>query len=120
MPTLHDVAELAGVSPITVSRVINDSGYVSDQTRKRVQAAVKKLKYVPNSLARSLRSQRTTTLALVVTDITNPFFTLIARAVEDTASAAGFSVFFCNTDESEAKEEEYLNILLQKKVDGIL
>jgi len=120
MSTLHDVAQLAGVSPITVSRVINNSGYVSEKTRKRVEAAVKRLKYVPNGLARSLRSQKTTTLALVVTDITNPFFTLIARAVEDTASAAGYSVFFCNTDESEAKEQEYLDILLQKQVAGIL
>jgi LacI family transcriptional regulator len=120
MSTLHDVAKLAGVSPITASRAINNSGYVSEKTRTRVQTAAKKLKYMPNSLARSLRSQRTATLALVVTDITNPFFTLIARGVEDAASAAGFSVFFCNTDESEAKEEEYLNILLQKQVDGIL
>ena len=120
MPTIHDVAKLAGVAPITASRVINDSGYASEKTRKRVQAAVKKLGYVPNTLARSLRSRRTSTLALVVTDITNPFFTLIARSVEDTARAAGFSVIFCNTDESEAKQDEYVNILLQKQVDGIL
>lgn len=120
MPTIHDVAKLAGVAPITVSRVINNAGYTSEQTRKRVQAAVKKLGYVPNTLARSLRSRRTSTLALVVTDITNPFFTLIARGVEDAASAAGFSVIFCNSDESETKENEYLNILLQKQVDGIL
>jgi LacI family transcriptional regulator len=120
MSTLRDVAKLAGVAPITVSRVINNAGYASDATRKRVRAAIKKLGYVPNSLARSLRSRRTSTLALVVTDITNPFFTLIARSVEDTASAAGYSVIFCNTDESETKEEEYLTILLQKQVDGIL
>ena len=72
MPTLHDVAELAGVAPITVSRVINNSGYASEATRKRVNAAIKKLKYVPNTLARSLRSRRTGMLALVITDITNP------------------------------------------------
>ncbi len=120
MPTIRDVAKLAGVAPITVSRVINNTGYISDSTRKRVTAAIKKLGYVPNSLARSLRSRRTGMLALIVTDITNPFFTLIARGVEDTANDAGFSVIFCNTDESEAKEQEYVNLLLQKQVDGIL
>jgi len=120
MPTIRDVAKLAGVAPITVSRVINNNGYISEPTRKRVTAAIKKLGYVPNSLARSLRSRRTGMLALIVTDITNPFFTLIARGVEDTANDAGFSVIFCNTDESEVKEQEYVNLLLQKQVDGIL
>jgi len=74
MATIHDVAKLAGVAPITVSRVINNSGYVSDITREKVQAAISELDYVPNILARSLRSKRTNTLALVFTDITNPFF----------------------------------------------
>jgi LacI family transcriptional regulator len=120
MPTIRHVARLAGVAPTTVSRVINNTGYISDETRKRVTAAIKKLGYVPNSLARSLRSRRTGMLALVVTDITNPFFTLIARGVEDTANDAGFCVIFCNTDESEVKEQEYVNLLLQKQVDGIL
>jgi LacI family transcriptional regulator len=103
-----------------VSRVINNTGYISETTRKRVQAAIKKLGYVPNSLARSLRSRRTGILALVLSDITNPFFTSMARGVEDTANDAGFSVIFCNTDESEAKEEEYVHLSLQKQVDGVL
>jgi LacI family transcriptional regulator len=120
MPTIHDVAKLAGVSPITVSRVLNSSGYASEETRARVEAAVAELGYVPNTLARGLRSKRTNTLALVMTDITNPYFTLIARGVEDTASNSGYTVIFCNTDESEAEEEKYLNILVQKQVDGIL
>jgi LacI family transcriptional regulator len=120
MPTIQDVARLAGVSPITVSRVLNHSGYASEETRSRVEAAVAELGYVPNTLARGLRSKRTNTLALVMTDITNPFFTLIARGVEDTASNAGYTVIFCNTDESEAEEEKYLNILVQKQVDGVL
>jgi LacI family transcriptional regulator len=120
MPTIQDVAKLAGVSPITVSRVLNNSGYASEETRARVEAAVAELGYVPNTLARGLRSKRTNTLALVMTDITNPYFTLIARGVEDTASNSGYTVIFCNTDESETEEEKYLRILVQKQVDGIL
>jgi LacI family transcriptional regulator len=120
MATIHDVAQRAGVSPITVSRVINNSGYASQDTRERVEAAVAELGYVPNRLARSLRSKRTHTLALVLTDITNPFFTTVARGVEDTASDAGYTVIFCNTDESESEEKKYLQVLLQQQVDGIL
>jgi LacI family transcriptional regulator len=120
MPTIQDVARLAGVSPITVSRVLNHSGYASEGTRTRVEAAVAELGYVPNTLARGLRSKRTNTLALVMTDITNPYFTLIARGVEDTASNSDYTVIFCNTDESESEEEKYLRILVQKQVDGVL
>jgi len=120
MPNIKDVAKRAGVAPITVSRVINKSGYASEGTRKRVVAAIEELGYVPNTIARGLRSKRTHTLALVVTDITNPFFTLIARGVEDQASTVGFTVIFCNTDESQEKEENYTSILVQKQVDGVL
>jgi LacI family transcriptional regulator len=120
MATIHDVAKRAGVSPITVSRVINHSGYASQETRERVEAAVAELGYVPNRLARSLRSKRTHTLALVITDITNPFFTTVARGVEDTASDAGYTVIFCNTDESETEEQKYLQVVLQQQVDGVL
>ena len=120
MATIHDVARLAGVSPITVSRVINNSGYISQQTRARVKAAIIELGYAPNIIARSLRSKRTNTLALVLTDITNPFFTAIARGVEDTASDAGFTVIYCNTDESVEEETKNLQLLMQKQVDGIL
>ncbi len=120
MSTIKDVAKRAGVAPITVSRVINNSGYASEKTRQRVESAIEELSYVPNTLARGLRSKRTNTLALVMTDITNPFFTLIARGVEDAASAAGFTVIFCNTDESESKEKKYTHTLVQKQVDGVL
>jgi LacI family transcriptional regulator len=120
MTTIHDVAKRAGVAPITVSRVINSSGYISQETRYRVEQAISELGYVPNALARGLRSKRTNTLALVMTDITNPFFTNIARGVEDIASESGFSVIFCNTDESETEEYKYAQIMAQKQVDGIL
>jgi LacI family transcriptional regulator len=120
MTTINDVAKQAGVAPITVSRVINNSGYISKDTRCRVEQAISALGYVPNALARGLRSKRTNTLALVMTDITNPFFTNIARGVEDVASESGFSVIYCNTDESETEEFKYAQILAQKKVDGII
>ena len=120
MATIHDVAKRAGVAPITVSRVVNNSGYFSQDTRARVEAAIAELEYVPNRLASSLRSKRTNTLALVITDITNPFFTTLARGVEDTASDAGYTVVFCNTDESDVEERKYLQVLLQQQVDGIL
>jgi len=81
---------------------------------------VDQLGYVPNFLARSLRSKRTRTLALVLTDITNPFWTTVARGVEDAASEEGYHVIFCNTDESASKQESYLEAMIQKQVDGIL
>ena len=120
MPTIRDVARKAGVATTTVSRVLNNSGYVSAATRARVEAAIQELGYVPNRVARSLRLKRTNTLALVVTDITNPFWTTVVRGVEDAANAAGFTVILCNTDESPAKQDAYLQVLLQKRVDGIL
>ena len=87
---------------------------------KRVEAAAAELGYVQNSVARSLRSSRTNTIALIVSDFTNPFFTSLARGVEDTASDAGYTVFFCNTDELTEEEEKYTQVLLQKQVDGFL
>jgi LacI family transcriptional regulator len=120
MPTIQDVAKRAGVGAITVSRVINNSGYFSQETRDKVEKAISELGYVPNTLARSLRSKKTNTLALILTDITNPFFTTLARGVEDKASEMGYTIIFCNTDESDRKESTYVNILLQKQVDGFL
>jgi LacI family transcriptional regulator len=120
MSTIADVARRAGVSTMTVSRVLNNSGYASEETRSRVVAAVAELGYMPDGPARSLRVKRTQTLALVLTDITNPFFTTVARGVEDAASAEGYSVMFCNTDESEEEEARYVRMLLERQVDGIL
>jgi LacI family transcriptional regulator len=117
---IHEVAKLAGVAPITVSRVVNNSGYVSEETRRRVEAAIRELDYIPNSLGPSLRSKRTLTLALVLSDITNPFWTTVARGVEDTANKQGYHIIIGNTDESPEKQEEYLVFLLKKQVDGFL
>lgn len=120
MSTIRDVAQQAGVSTMTVSRVINSSGYTSQETRERVNRAITELGYVPNAVARHLRSKQTKTIALVLSDITNPFFTTIARGVEDVAGARGFGVMFCNTDESETEENNYLHMLIQRQVDGVL
>ncbi len=120
MVTIRDVAKLAGVSPITVSRVVNNSDYVSESTRARVEAAIDELKYVPNMLGPSLRFKQTMTLALVLTDITNPFWTTVARGVEDVAQANGYGIILCNTDESQSKQDQYLDMLLRRRIDGIV
>jgi LacI family transcriptional regulator len=120
MATIREVARRAGVAPITVSRVINSSGYVSEETRRRVQRAIKELDYVPNVLARGLRSRRTDTLGLLVTDITNAFWTTVARGAEDAAMQNGYSVFLCNTDEDVRKQEQYLRALLSQRVEGVI
>lgn len=118
--TLHDVAAKAGVSAITVSRALNNTGYVSSHTRQRILDAASELNYVPNALASSLRSQRTQLLALLLTDVTNPFWTTVARGVEDTAIDAGYAVILCNTDEDPTKEARYLDLLLRRRIDGLL
>src|SRR6185369_11779610 len=120
MSAIHEVAKRAGVAPITVSRVINNDGYFSEETRRKVEAAVLELDYIPNSLGPSLRSKRTQTLALVLSDITNPFWTTVARGVEDAANKRGYHIIIGNTDESAEKQEEYLLFLLKKQVDGFL
>ena len=120
MPNIRDVAERAGVAPITVSRVINDTGYVSDELRQRVEQAISDLNYVPNRLGPSMRSKRSNTVGLVVADITNPFWTTVVRGVEDAAYKAGYHLFLCNSDESVYKEREYVELLLSRQVDGFL
>lgn len=120
MSTVRDVAKLAGVAPITVSRVVNNFPGVKVETRERVNKAIADLNYVPNAMAKSLRSRHTSTIALVLTDITNPFWTTVARGVEDTAAEKGYHVIFCNTDENPEKEANYINILLQRRVDGFI
>jgi LacI family transcriptional regulator len=120
MPNIKDVAKSAGVAPITVSRVINNSGYVSDDVRNRVEKAIKLLNYIPNKLGPSMRSKRSNTIGLIVTDITNPFWTTVVRGVEDATYKAGYHLFLCNSDEDANKEHEYIELLLSRQVDGFL
>ena len=120
MPTISDVAKRAGVSPATVSRVIQGASNVRPATRERVLCAIEDLGYVPSAAAQSLRSKRTHTLALVVSDITNTFWTTVARGVEDEAQTQGYAVLLCNTDESLAKQLRYLDLLIRQQVDGVI
>jgi len=120
MASIKDVAGAAGVSTATVSRVLSNGLHVRPEMRKRVMAAVERLGYRPNLVARSLRSQQSTTIGLIVSDIRNPFFTSISRAVEDTAYEQGFSVFLCNTDEYPEKEAIYLNLMQDTGVAGVI
>ena len=117
---LKDVAKRAGVSTATISRVLNGKGYVSDELRKRVNAAVAEMDYTPNGLARGMQLRRTFSLGLVVSDVRNEFFTLLARGVEDEGQERGYFVFLCNTDGDLAKERAYLRGLHEKRVDGIV
>jgi LacI family transcriptional regulator len=118
-PTIKDVAKRAGVSVITVSRVLNSAEYVRAETQARVLAAINELQYVPNQLASSLRLRQNDTLALVIPDIATTFWTAMARGAEDAAWDSGFSLFLCNTDEDPAKEERYIENLLRRRVAGI-
>jgi LacI family transcriptional regulator len=118
--TITDVAKRAGVSPVTVSRVINNASNVMPETRARVLAAIHDLGYVPNVAARSLRSKRMHSLALILPDITNSFWTTVARGVEDAAQARGYAVLLCNTDENLAKQAGYLRLVASQRVDGVI
>jgi LacI family transcriptional regulator len=118
--TIADVAREAGVSMMTVSRVINDKGEISSSTRQHVLDVIERLGYRPSSIARGLVTQRTGTLGLVVPDIANPFFSEVARGAEDRASAASYNVFVCNTDESPQQERTILESLEEKRVDGLI
>ncbi len=120
MSTIRDVAKRAGVSPVTVSRVINNVGNVSLPTQEKVQQAIEELGYVPSGVAQSMRSKRTSTLALLVPDITNAFWTTVSRGVEDAAQGRGYSVFLCNTDEDMAKQHRYLDFVIGQRVDGVI
>lgn len=119
-PTIRDVAELAGVHPSTVSRVINNDSRISEKTKNKVLLIIKKLEYTPNAIARGLKIKRTYTLGMLIPDITNPFFAEIARGVEDAANANGFNIILCNTDDKLKKERIYLEILKGKRVDGLI
>jgi LacI family transcriptional regulator len=117
---IKDVAARAGVSVATVSRVLNDSPKVSEEARAKVHAAVEALRYRPNAVARSLRTEATRTLGLIIGDIVNPFFAVLARAVEDEARAAGYTVVIGNADERPEQQDHYVRTLLEQRVDGLL
>jgi LacI family transcriptional regulator len=117
---IADVAREAGVSAQTVSRALNNKGEISAETRVRVLEIVERLGYRPNTLARGLVTQKTSTLGLVVPDIANPFFSEVARGAEDAAYQAGYSMLLCNAMEDPAREVEALRTLEAQRVDGII
>jgi LacI family transcriptional regulator len=118
--TIADVAREAGVSMMTVSRVVNNKEGVSQETRQAIEEVIQKLDYHPNILARGLATQRTGTLGLILPDISNPFFSGVARGVERAASAEGYSILVCDTEEDPQRELDVLELLLEKWVDGLV
>jgi LacI family transcriptional regulator len=120
MATIRDVAHLAGVSPSTVSHVINETRYVSDETKAEVLAAMEALNYRPNAIARSLRQKKTHTIGLIVPDSSNPFFAEVGRGVEETIFAQGYSLIIGNSEGNLEKELLHINVLTEKQVDGIM
>lgn len=120
MVTIRDVAREAGVSTATVSRALNQARLVTEKTRRRVLEAVQRLDYRPNAVARGLSTRKTRTIGLVVSDIMNPFYPEVARGVEDVTGKSGYSVILCNTDRDPAKEAAYINLLLEKRVQGVV
>jgi len=117
--TIRDVASLAGVSPMTVSRVINESDRVSPDTQRRVEKAIAELGYIPSRLARGLSARRTGTLAVIVPDVANPFFTMVVRAAEDVARRSAYRVILCDTRADLAVERDVIEELIAHRVEGI-
>jgi len=120
MVKIKDVADAAGVSTATVSRVLANKPHVREEVKKRVMAVVKDLNYQPNRVAQSLRSNTSRIIALIVADIENPFFQRVSRAVDDAAQELGYNVMLCNTDEDPAKEKKCLDLLRVENVAGII
>jgi len=121
-PTIKQVAALAGVSPSTVSRVLNgkDEEHMTPETKEKVLAAIEKLDYTPLRAARSLRRQRSQVFAVLVPDISNPFFALLARGVESVAFRAGYAVLIGDSNHSVARESRHLSLLLAERVEGVV
>ncbi len=118
--SIYDVAREARVSVFTVSAVVNNKSHVGKKLKDRVEAAIRKLNYRPNLLARSLAKQQTHTIGMIVPDIANPFFPMVVRGAEDAAQKRGYNLLLCNSDDTQQKEESALELLFSKRVDGIL
>ncbi|WP_413379015.1 catabolite control protein A [Alkalihalobacillus sp. 1P02AB] len=118
--TIYDVAREAGVSMATVSRVVNGNPNVKPTTRKKVLEAIERLGYRPNAVARGLASKKTTTVGVIIPDISNIFFAELARGIEDIATMYKYNIILCNSDQNQDKEIHLINTLLEKQVDGIV
>lgn len=120
MASIKDVAKLAGVSNATVSRVLGNKEYVRESTRQKVLRAADELGYKPNRVARSLRVRSSQIIGLIISDIQNPFFTSLVRAVEDIAYKNNYAIFLCNSDEDSNKEALYVDLMLSENVAGVI
>jgi len=118
--TIYDVAKIAGVSPSTISRVMNTPEIVAEDTRQKVINAVKELAYIPNMMAASMPRRRTNYIGLIIPDITNIFFSNLVRGVQDVCEKHGYSVLVVNSDDSQEKEGRYLKLLYSRRVDGVI
>jgi len=119
--TMLDIANIAGVSKATVSMVINRKDeHISEETRNKVLKVADELDFIPDSVARSLATNKSGTIGIILPDITNPFFSEMARAIEDEANNCGFNVIFCNSDNEIKKEKKYVELLISKRVDGVI
>jgi LacI family transcriptional regulator len=118
--SISDVARESGVSIFTVSAVVNNKSHVGKNLRERVENAIRKLNYRPNLIARSLIKQKTQTIGMIVPDIANPFFPMVVRGAEDAAQKQGYNLLLCNSDDNPQKEETAVELLLSKRVDGVL
>jgi len=118
--TIYDVAREAGVSMATVSRVVNNNPNVKPQTRKKVFEAIERLGYRPNAVARGLASKKTTTVGVVIPDISNTMYSEVVRGIEDIANMYHYNIILCNSDKKKEKEIRVINTLLEKQVDGLL
>ncbi|PED57367.1 LacI family transcriptional regulator [Bacillus anthracis] len=119
-PTIYDVAEKAGVSIATVSKVINQTGRISEKTINKVNQVMDELDYQPSSVAAALTGKKTYTIGVLVPDISNPFFAEVARAFENSAQGSGYTLILCSTDHQTQREHEYIDLLFKKQVDGII
>ena len=120
MATIVDVARLAGVTPTTVSRVINNRGYISEKTKKRVHEAMDELGYQPNEIARSLTKQKSNTIGVIVPHISHPYFAKLISNLENEASKKDYKVILCNSKEKAEKEKQYLDMCKSNRVAGII
>lgn len=118
--TIYDVAREAGVSMATVSRVVNGNPNVKPSTRKKVFAVIDELNYRPNAVARGLASKKTTTVGVLIPDVTNLYYSALARGIDDIATMYKYNIILANSDENEQKEVKVLNTLLAKQVDGVI
>ena len=119
-PKIQDVAKVAGVSPTTVSRVLNDRGYISQDTKDKVFAAMEEINYIPNDLARSLYTRKTNIIGLIVPTTKNPFFGELAAEIENYCSQKGLKVLLCNSVNNTDKEKKYWEMLRRNQVDGVI